>query len=252
MSADLQSALASIPDQLRNPLIKLYTEALTEYRANRWEAVGIKAGKLCEVVYTIIDGRISGTYAAKPGKPSNMVDACTKLQQRTSVHGRALCIQIPRMLISVYELRNNRDVGHVGSDVDPNAMDAAYFIRAVKWMVAELVRNFNSASVDDARNLVEAVTQRTFGAVWEQGDVKRVLDPSMGAKDRILLLLYAAGGEASVKDLCVWSEYANASRLRSDVLKDIHTKALIHFDRARDAVHLLPPGISVVEERLLK
>jgi hypothetical protein len=251
MSADLQSALAGIPDWLRHPLIKLYTEALTEYRGNRWEAVGIKAGKLCEVVYTILHGHVSGAYAARPSKPPNMVDDCVRLAQHNKTHGRALCIQIPRILIAVYELRNNRDVGHVGSDVDPNAMDAAFFIRAIKWIVAELVRNFNSATVEDAQQLVDAVTQRTFGAVWEKGDVKRVLDPSMGVKDRILLLLYAAGGEAMVKDLCSWAEYSNPSRLRSDVLKDIHIKALIHFDRANDVAHLLPQGISVVEERLL-
>jgi hypothetical protein len=121
MSLSLDEALNAVPDGLRNPLIQLYQEALSDYRAARWESVGTKAGKICEVVYSIVHGKVTGTFPGKPSKPANMVDDCKKLEQHNKVHGRPLCIQVPRVLTAVYEMRNNREIGHVGSDVDPQS-----------------------------------------------------------------------------------------------------------------------------------
>ena len=44
-----------------------------------------------------------------------MVSAATSRRHSLSVR-----IQISRMIVALYEVRNNRNVGHVGSEVDPN------------------------------------------------------------------------------------------------------------------------------------
>jgi hypothetical protein len=43
---------------------------------------------------------------------------------------RALRIQIPRCMLSVYEIRGNRGTGHAGVEIDPNHMDAEYALQA--------------------------------------------------------------------------------------------------------------------------
>jgi len=60
---------------------------------------------------------------------------------------RSFQILIPRLLPALYEIRNNRGVGHVGGDVDPNYMDATMVVGAVKWIMGELTRVFHSVSV---------------------------------------------------------------------------------------------------------
>ncbi len=237
-----------IPDGLRNPLISLYEEALSEYRAGRWESVGTKAGKLCEVIFTIVDGKISGVYPSGPSKPRNMVDGCKGLEKHNKDHGRSLCIQIPRLLTAVYEMRNNREIGHVGSDVDPNHMDAELLIRAVKWLMAELVRNFATMSTGDARDLIESVTERSFHAVWVDGDTKRVLNTSLKSKEKVLVLLYASAGKAELEQLREWIEYKNKSEFQSKVMKPLHKAALIHIDERRGEATLMPTGTRRVEE----
>src|SRR5439155_8903397 len=117
MAISLDTALTAIPEGLRQPLIFEFKELLSDYRVGRWEAVGLKAGKLCEIVYTIISGYMSGGYAVAPFKPSNMLSACQALEQApASGFSRSVRIQIPRLLIAIYELRNNRSIGHVGAD----------------------------------------------------------------------------------------------------------------------------------------
>jgi hypothetical protein len=249
MQPSLHDALKDLPDGLRNPLIQLYEDALSEYRAARWEAVGTKAGKICEVVYSIIQGKVSGTYPGKPSKPKNMVDDCKRLEQHNKTHGRSLCIQIPRVLTAVYELRNNRNIGHVGSDVDPNHMDAELMIRSVKWLMAELLRNFANLDTDAARDLIESVTARSFHAVWAEGNVKRVLNPGLHMTDKTLVLLYASGGRAHMDDLFAWAQHSNKSAYKKDVLKPLNKRAQVHFDVESGLVTLLPPGVRHVEDK---
>ena len=178
-----------------------------------------------------------------------MVDACKALEQHNKTHGRSICIQIPRVLTAVYELRNNRSIGHVGADVDPNHMDAEFFMRSIKWIVAELVRVFGKLKTTEARDLIEKVTERTHSAVWDLGDTKRVLDPTMPARDKTLVLLYASGGRASAIDLQKWTEYKNTTDFRKKVLRGLHQEALAHFDRKTLVVDLLPPGTRLVEQK---
>lgn len=136
MADSLASALSDIPDGLRSPLISQFEELLAEYRSGKWETVGLKAGKICEIVYSILSGHCSGAYEKSPTKPKNMVAACIALEQSDPARfSRSVRIQIPRLLIAVYELRNNRAIGHVGGDVDPNHMDAEFFLRDRKSVV---------------------------------------------------------------------------------------------------------------------
>ena len=119
-----------------------------------------------------------------------MLQACQQLEQADkSKFSRSLRIQIPRLLVATYELRNNRAIAHVGSEVDPNHMDAKIFIRSAKWMVAELVRLFSGLPPDDALAIVEAITQRTTLVVWDGEGTRRVLKPGLKSSEKVLACL---------------------------------------------------------------
>ena len=92
----------------------------------------------------------------RAAKPKNMVDACRKLENEASAP-RSVQIQIPRLLSALYELRNNRNVGHVGGEVDPSQMDAMLVLQAAKWIMAELIRLLHELPIDDASELVDAL-----------------------------------------------------------------------------------------------
>src|SRR5207248_1326638 len=111
-------ALSAIPAGLRQPLIDCYNEIARNFAEHRWEPAELNGGKFSEVVFSILDGTLSGNYPSGPQKPANMVEACRALEKRPPSAGRSgdrsLRILIPRMLPVLYEIRNNRGVGHVG------------------------------------------------------------------------------------------------------------------------------------------
>ncbi|HEX7117906.1 MAG TPA: hypothetical protein VF212_03915 [Longimicrobiales bacterium] len=238
-----------MPETLRDELLECFNAVLRNYRQGHWEAAELNAGKLCEVVYTIIKGKIDGSFPARPKKPKNIVRACRDLEQTPEASAeRALRIQIPRVLLGIYEMRNNRNVGHVGGDVDPSRMDAELAVAASRWMVADLVRIFHDVTTDEATRIVDALIERDVPLIWEGNGVKRVLDPNLDTRDKVLILLYASPGPVSVAVLQDWVEYRHSWRFREQILAGLHSTKQIEYDRASKLVYLLPPGAKYVEE----
>jgi hypothetical protein len=202
---DSNKLLAGLPAGLREPLIASFQEIAANYAEHRWEPAELKDGKLCEVTFTIIVGALSGVFPAKPSKPPNMVDSCRALEKKPAtasrVGDRSLRILIPRMLTALYEIRNNRNVGHVGGDVDPNYLDATAVLGMSSWVMAELVRVFHDIATKEAQESVDALIERKIPLIWEVGLARRVLDPTIPARDQSLLLLHQRPGWVNEKDL---------------------------------------------------
>ena len=156
--------------------------------------------------------------------------------------------KVPRVIVGLYELRNNRAIGHISGEIDPNHMDAEFYLRGMKWILAEFVRFFSNLPEEQSRAVIEAVTARTFQIVWQSGDVRRILDPTKSAADKVLILCYAENKPVPVTDIVKWAEYSNASRMRTSVLKGLHGKTFVHFDKKADTVQVLPPGQKHVED----
>jgi len=244
----LDDTLSAIPSALREPLIGEFQQALDEYRAADWEKIGLKAGKFCEIAYCICEGYTLGSYPPTPTKPSNFPQACQSLEKHNKVKGRSLTMQVPKVLIAMYELRNNRAIGHVSAEISPNHMDGEFYLRSMKWVLGEFVRNFSALPLEMSHSVVEAVTARTFQIVWSDGEIRRVLEPAKTAAQKALILLYAEGKKMPVTTLQKWVEYKNASEFKTKVLKPLHKKAMIHFDEPAASVQILPTGQGFVEK----
>lgn len=253
---DPSKFLDGLPVGLREPLLKSYKEIGANYVERRWEPSELNGGKFCEVVYSIVSGSLSGTFPSAPSKPPDMVRACRALEGLPAdvnrVGDRSLRILIPRMLPPLYEIRNNRGVGHVGGDVDPNYLDATAVHGMASWVLAELVRVFHGTSTQEAQESVDALVERKLPLVWAVGDVRRVLDKDMSTSDQVLALLYGEPGWVDDKELSRWVEYSTASMFRTRVLNSLHKARMIEFDRKKLQVHLSPLGTREVEDRILK
>lgn len=155
------------------------------------------------------------------------------------------------MLQALYEIRNNRGVGHVGGDVNPNHMDATCVVAMSQWLIGELVRVFHDVSTDEATSAVDALVERTHPTVWKVGNQFRVLDSDMSMKDKALSLLYHCSGPINERQLFEWVEYSNPSTFRRDVLRPTHKAKLLEYNEEQKTVELSPKGIAYVEELLL-
>lgn len=252
---DAALVLVGIPAALRETLLSTYRTIMLSYAERRWEPSELNGGKFCEAVYSIVQGALSGTFPLQAAKPSKMLDACRALEQMPAsasrVGDRSLRVLIPRLLPVLYEIRNNRGVGHVGGDVDPNHMDAEAVQGIASWVMAELVRIFHGITTEQAQRTVDALVERKTPLIWEIEGVRRVLVPGMSARNKALLLLHHSARSVSSTELCGWVEYSNLSMFRRSVLVPLHKNKLLEFDPSGDKVRISPLGSSEVETKLL-
>ncbi len=254
---DPARALAGLPAGLRGELIDSYRKITRNFIERRWEPSELNGGKFAEVVFTIVEGTIAGAYPQKAKKPPRMVDACRALESKPATvlpSDRSLRVHIPRALVFLYDIRNQRGVGHVGGDVDPTAMDASAVVAMASWVMAELVRIFHRVTTQEAQDTVEALVERKTPMVWEvePGGIKRILDPGMIGKDQVLIFLHHSTGWVRAVDLCKWVEQKNATQFRDKVLAGLHKARLIEFDSVGDRAKISPLGAENVEQRLLR
>lgn len=245
--------LGNIAAHLRDDLIAEYLSLVRNYRESKWGPAEVDGGRLAEVAYTILHGHVTGSFAPKVEKPENFVQACNDIA-RAAPKGKfpgSVRVLVPRMLIALYGIRNDRDAGHVGVEVDSNHMDAAATLGLARWVVAELVRLFHQSDPAEATAAVEALTEREVPLVWEFAGRKRILDAKMAMKDKVLALLYSTAGPVKDATLAEWSDATHLGNFRRDVLAQLHRATRVHYDRTTGLVHLSPLGIEEVETRIL-
>jgi hypothetical protein len=242
----LSAVLAAIPQGLRDPLLAEYNSIVSHYLEAKWKPSELSGGLFCEIVYTILDGYGRNSYAAKPTKPNDFPSACRTLEQHAN-SPRSFRILIPRALPALYEVRNNRNVGHVGGDVDPNEMDASLVLHTTTWVMAELIRVLHQLYMKDAQAIVDKLIERKTPLVWDSGTVKRVLIPTLKRPKQILVLLAATSGAVTCSDMRNWIEEDNEAYFKK-VLGALHGNRLIEWNMSQNTITLLPPGTTEAEE----
>jgi hypothetical protein len=242
--------LGTLPPGLAGALLSEYRQIAQNYMEHRWSPAELSGGRFCEVVFAILDGHGKNSYPASPSKPPNFVSACRSLESNAHVP-RSFQILIPRLLPALYEIRNNRGVGHVGGDVDPNHMDANAVLSLASWIMAELIRVFHGLKTDEAQRAVDAIAERRTPLIWSDGDVRRILDTALPLKQQILLLTATSASEVQVKDLLRWTEYKDPGYFMR-LLRKMHKDRLLELSQKESLVQILPPGSSEVEATLAK
>lgn len=239
-----EDVFTSIPAGLREPLLAEYGSIVANYSEHRWSPAELSGGLFCEIVYAILSGHAANNFARVPSKPSNFVSACRGLEQNSHVP-RSFQILIPRLLPALYEVRNNRGVGHVGGDVDPNHMDATFVLSSANWIMCELIRVFHSLPICEAQEVVDKLSEIRVPLVWVKGDVRRVLKPGMKQRQQILILLASSSG-GTIPDLIGWLEVSNRAYLMK-TLRGMHKERLLELNETSRLIELLPPGARMAE-----
>jgi hypothetical protein len=251
--ARLEQALASLPAELRTRIIKAYTELKTRVLEGQFDAVGVRAGRFAETMLRVLQHLLTGTYTPFTASLTNFKGECERLEKTpTSAGAEGLRILMPRALAFLYTLRNKRDFGHAGGEVDANEIDSETATRLADWSLSELVRVCHKIPIEDAQLLCDAIAERSLPTIWNVLGRKRILDTSLSYPEQVLFLLYSELDKGvATEDLFQWTEHPHSSNFRRDVLAKLHASRHIEWDRETEMAVISPLGVSLVEKTIL-
>ncbi len=231
---------------LANLIIDSYKEVEKHYFVKQWKTSELDAGHFVEAVRRFIELRLNGKYTPI-GKSLSSFNDKTMQAYLNESGDDSYRIHIPRVLLSIYGIRNKRGVGHV-SLIAPNYLDATYIIASAKWVLAELIRLNSTLSADETSKIVDHIVERDVEGVWEQGEVTRILVDGLSLKEQILFLLVST--DTSTEDKLMSIIEAKDKGYFRKLLKQLHAKRLIEY-KADGTCVLSPKGKLEAEQLIL-
>lgn len=253
----LDQALNSIDKKFREKIISSYHEIKSRYSKALYNAefdtAGLSGGKFCETILRFLQNELTSTNIPFGTHVTNFNDECQKLINLPKTTGNeSLRIIIPRAILFLYTLRGKRGIGHVGGDVEANKIDIETIVRIADWVVCETIRIYHNLSLEEAQAIVDSLSSKQLPEVWEIAGKKRILANGLDYKQKTLLLLYQSSENFEfAEDLFKWVEYSDLSMYKRAILKPLHERKIVEYDKETDIVHISPTGISEVEKNIL-
>lgn len=250
---NLELALSNIPTILRRRLIKNYSTIKNQALEGQHDTIGHQAGKLAEVLIRILQNILTGTSTPLSQELGNFKNKCEQLEQTPRTAGPdGIRLIMPRALLLLYTMRNKRDFGHVGGEVDANEIDALTVMQVTDWCMCELIRVCHSLPLEDAQLLCNSIAERKLPVLWNILGRKRILDTSLRYRDQTLLLLYSEIEMGiPTEDLYDWTEHSHRANYRRNILGRLHKSRLIEWDKNTEMAIISPTGIDEVEQSIL-
>jgi hypothetical protein len=244
---------AFLSTQVPGPLVKSLFDAYAELKENfvfeKFRPSELEGGRFAEAAIRIVQQLATGSHdpLGKSLPPFDKIVALLEKVPSANAHD-SLRIHIPRALWAVYGVRNRRDVGHIGGDVNPNRADAYFVVALCDWVLAELIRLTFNCPLIEAQEIVDTLVERSVPIVQDFGGFPKILRTDLSIPDRILILAYRNGAKGIViEDLHRWLKPAKPAAIGVAVLR-LDRKALLHRDE--DRCFITVAGIHYVEKNM--
>lgn len=252
MSITKTNLIAAISPPLPNDIV---VKMLDEYQAiknqfflGKYRPSELDGARFAECVLRIVQHQDTGNYTPF-GTQINSENIVNHVANNVNLH-ESLRLYIPRFARMLLDIRNRRDIAHVGSgDISPNYSDSLIVCHCADWTLTELVRLFYGCSIEDAKKITESINENRIPIVAEVNGFVRVQNTAIGTDKKTLVILYHKN-PAPVKDtdLAKWIRYKNVGRFKSDILEKLDAQALIHYEAG--FCRLLPKGIGYVQANI--
>jgi hypothetical protein len=241
---------AKLDSRIVDELLATYVEAKRKFLEGGLRLSEVEGGRFCEAAFRLLQEAAS-LSVTRLGKQIDSDGTIEKLRQVPgNVAPDSIRLHIPRALRMVYDIRNKRDAAHLADGIDPNKQDATLVAGVLDWVLAEFVRLYHDVPPNEAQRIVEDLVTRSVPSVEAFDDFLKVLNPDLGAGERMLLLLYERGGSgASFDQLKAWAKPRMRRNLSTTLSRLEHDKAFIH--NAAGLYRITLAGIAEVERRRL-
>jgi hypothetical protein len=238
---------AGIPTELVKELLEAFAEAKQRFYRDDLRPSEIEGARFSEAVFRILEWATSQKYTPLGGTLPKVPTLLGKFEQATTAP-ESVRFHIPRTLRLIYDVRNKRDVAHLGDEIDPNQQDATLVVRNMEWVLAELVRLYHNVSATEAHGIIVDLVSKDVPLIQVFDGFPRVLK-QLKASEHFLSLLYWRGAEgATLDDLKSWARATMRTQIRR-TLNGLDGKDLIHL--SGDRYFLTHLGEREVEERKL-
>lgn len=237
-----------LPDEIVTHLLDEYQDIKQQFAFRKFRPSQLNGGRFAECVLRLIqhlDNPPHTPFGTSVGNSDNII---RRVESNTSLH-ESMRFFIPRLARILLDVRNRRDVAHVGGDVSPNHSDSVFISHSADWILTEILRIYYSCSIDSAKKIAESINEVHVPLIADVDGFVRVQNTTLDFRSKTLAILYYKN-PAKVRDtaLIKWTRYSNPSMFKREILSKLDADALIHYEDGYGT--LLPKGIVYTEKHI--
>jgi hypothetical protein len=190
--AAVKAALAPpFPHEIIDHLLAEYQKIKQQFFLRKYRPSELDGGRFAECVVRMLQFLNSGTYTAIGTQfPNGATDLSIKTAAQNTAIPETMRFYIGHLTRVLLDIRNNRDVAHVGGKVSPNHSDSLLVIQCADWILTDLIREYSTCSIDVARQMVANINEIRLPIVAEVDGFVRVQNTKLGLQEKILVVLY--------------------------------------------------------------
>ena len=107
-----------VPQDLVEEVLQAYAEAKRRYFLGDHRPQEVEGGRFSEAVFRVLQHACAGKFTPV-GKNLPKVDVLLTTFENAAGQPDSIRLHIPRTLKLIYDIRNKRDVAHLGDGIDP-------------------------------------------------------------------------------------------------------------------------------------
>ncbi|WP_100469102.1 hypothetical protein [Mycobacteroides abscessus] len=234
---------AGIPADLVKEVVAAYEEAKTRFHRRDYRPSSVEGARFSEAVFRVLQWATTGMYTPIGGNLPKVPQLIKQLESASGIDD-GLRIHIPRTLQAVYDVRNKRNVAHLGN-IAIGLQDSSLVVHILDWVMTELVRLYHSVPAAEAQKIIDDIVKKEIPAIQVIDGFPRLLKNVSGT-DHVLLLLYRerAGGidKSQIRGWLPDNHRRNFAR----IVKTLDGRHHIH--QSDERIFLTDLGINQVED----
>lgn len=243
----LNIALGHIPVQLRDALISEFVAIESRFSRMDWGPAELNGGRFAEVVLRFLEWRESQGNFTPIGTALNRQKVLNQVRRNPAVPD-GLRLHVSACCELLMDIRNRRDVAHLGDVIDVDEMDAHLVMRLVAWSLAEIIREESGIPPMEVQSIITRLSVRRLPLVEEVAGKLIVVSTNLKAKDKALVALYSAYPKPiEINTLRNAVNYGNASRFKQ-ILLNQQKVGIAYVDD--EIVHITKKGVAWVESNI--
>lgn len=152
-SGSLRNVLPNIPSDIGDALETEFRNLESRFARRDWGPAELNGGRFAEVVLRFLEWRESGGHYTPIGMQLNRQAILNRARNNPSLPD-GLRFHVAKCSEILMDIRNRRDVAHLGTVINVDEMDAHLVMRLAAWILAEIVREESNLSAQDAQALI--------------------------------------------------------------------------------------------------
>lgn len=237
-----------LPQEIVEHLLDEYQEIKKHFAFGKYRPSELNGGRFAECVLRLIQHLDNPPYTPFGTSLGNSDTIIRRIEGNAALH-ESWRFFVPRLTRILLDMRNRRDVAHVGGDVSPNYPDSVFISHSADWILTEILRIHYNCSIESARKIADSINEVQVPLIADVDGFVRVQNTSLNVRSKVLAILYYKN-PAKIRDLDLikWTKYSNASKFKREILAGLDAEALIHYENG--LCTLLPKGIAHTEKHI--